>query len=106
MTSSIATHSTVAAQLLDQMECVRPGVSRTHLVKDEHSQFTLIQLSAGTHLPEHCLPRPVSLTVLNGHGVLTIEGQEIALEHGVFIYMSPNTPHSLYATEDLTFLHS
>lgn len=106
MTSTIATNSTIAVQLHDRFGSVKPGVSRTSLVKDEHSQFALIQLSAGTHLPEHSVPRPVSLTVLDGHGVLTIEGREIALEYGIFVYMSPNTPHSLHATEDLAFLHN
>jgi quercetin dioxygenase-like cupin family protein len=106
MNSSTATNPTIAVQLRDQFESVKPDVSRTSLVKNEHSQFALIQLSAGTRLPEHSVPRSISLTVLDGHGVLTIEGREIALEYGVFVYISPNTPHALYATENLAFLHN
>lgn len=105
MTSTTATNPTIAIQLRD-LESVKSGVSRTNLVKGEHSQFALMQLSAGTHLPEHQVPRCVSITVLDGHGILTIEGRKIALEHGVFVYMSPNTPHALHATEDLAFLHT
>lgn len=106
MISKIATDATLAVQLRDQFESVKPGVSRTNLVKDEHSQFVLIQLSAGTCLPEHSVPRPVSITVLEGHGILTIEEREIALEHGVFVYMSANTLHTLRATGNLAFLHT
>jgi quercetin dioxygenase-like cupin family protein len=106
MTSSTNTTSTVAVQLRDHFEVVKPGVTRTHLAKDERNQFALIQLSAGTRLPEHTAPRHVSVTVLDGRGTLTVGGREVALEPGVFVYMPANTPHAVYATENLAFLHT
>jgi quercetin dioxygenase-like cupin family protein len=93
-------------QLRDQADYTKSGVSRTSLVKNEQGQFSLVCLSAGTHLPEHTAPRNVSVTVIEGRGILTLDGREVALEPGVFVYMPAHTPHSLQALENLAFLHT
>jgi quercetin dioxygenase-like cupin family protein len=82
------------------------GVTRKALAKDEQSNFSLLCLTAGTSLPEHTAPRHVSLTVIEGRGTFTLNGQEIALQSGVFIYMPANTPHALHALENLALLHT
>lgn len=98
--------STFTANLRELANYTKLGVHRKALVQDEHTQFALICLSSGTQMPEHTTARNVSITVIEGRGILTLAGQEVALEPGVFVYMPANTPHALHATENLAFLHT
>jgi quercetin dioxygenase-like cupin family protein len=93
-------------QLQTQADYTKPGVHRTPLVKDEQGQFSLICLTAGTVMPEHRAARNASVTVIEGHGILTLEGREITLQPGVFVYIPANTPHALQALVNLAFLHT
>jgi quercetin dioxygenase-like cupin family protein len=92
--------------LQELADYTKPGVSRKALVKDEQNSFSLLCLTAGTKMPEHSAPRPISVTVIEGRGVLTLGGQEITLQPSVFVYMPANTPHALQALENLAFLHT
>lgn len=38
--------------------------------------------------------------------VLTLEGREITLQPGVFVYIPASIPHALRALENLAFLHT
>jgi quercetin dioxygenase-like cupin family protein len=105
--NTAATHSsTFTAHLPTLADYSKAGVSRQNLVKTEHQSFALVSLTAGTYLPEHTAPRPVSVTVIAGRGTLTLEGQDVNLEPGVFVYMPAHTPHALQAIENLSLLHS
>jgi quercetin dioxygenase-like cupin family protein len=101
-----ANASTFTANLRELTDYTKPGVSRKALIQDEQTRFALICLSAGTQMPEHTAARNVSITVIEGRGVLTLAGQEVTLEPGVFVYMPANTPHALHALENLAFLHT
>lgn len=50
--------------LRELADYTKPGVTRKPLAQDEHSSFSLLCLTAGTRLPEHTVPRPVSVTVI------------------------------------------
>jgi quercetin dioxygenase-like cupin family protein len=97
---------TFTANLRELADYSKLGVSRKALIKDEQINFALICLSAGTKMPEHTAARSVSVTVIEGYGILTLTGQEITLEPGVFLYLPANTPHALHAIENLAFLHT
>jgi quercetin dioxygenase-like cupin family protein len=84
----------------------KPGVNHNALVKDEKNQFSLVCLTAGSTLPEHTVPRSVSVTVIEGSGDLTLGEQKISLEPGVFVYIPANAKHALFASENLAFLHT
>lgn len=98
--------STFTANLRELADYTKPGVSRKALVKDEQTNLALVCLSAGTQMPEHTAPRNVSVTVIEGRGILTLAGQDVTLEPGVFVYMPAHTPHALHAIENLAFLHT
>jgi quercetin dioxygenase-like cupin family protein len=100
------TPATFTTQLKKQTDYTKPGVHRTALVKDGQGQFSLICLTAGTAMPEHRAAHNVTLTVIEGRGVLTLAGQTIDLQPGVFVYIPTNTPHDLHALENLAFLHT
>ena len=92
--------------LRELADYTKPGVTRQVLAKDEHSSFSLLCLTDGTSLPEHTVARPVSVTVIEGHGTLTLTEREIILQPGVFVHIPANTPHTLCASENLAFLHT
>ncbi|KGF71411.1 cupin [Neosynechococcus sphagnicola sy1] len=106
MLTSSKNNAELAVNLQELADYTKPGVSRKALVKDEQNSFSLLCLTAGTEIHEHTAPRPVSVTVIEGRGVLTLGGQEITLQQGVFVYMPANTPHALHALENLAFLHT
>lgn len=97
--------SSFTAQLKEWIDYSKPGVTRKAIVKDAQPPIALVCLTAGTELPEHTAPRTVSLMVIEGRGTFTLEGHEIVMEPGVFIYMPAHRPHALRAEENLAFLH-
>lgn len=106
MLSPSTNNAEIAVNLQELADYTKPGVSRKALVKNEQTSFSLVCLTAGTKMPEHTASRPVSVTVIEGRGVLTLRGQVITLQPGVFVYMPANTPHALHALENLAFLHT
>jgi len=92
--------------LFEIMEFPREGVFSKVLVKGEASNHTLMCLAAGTDISEHTSTREASVTVLKGKGTFTLDGKDIPMEPGVFIFMPKNAPHALSASEDLAFLLS
>jgi quercetin dioxygenase-like cupin family protein len=96
----------VTFNLHELADYTKPGVTRKALVKNEQNSFSLLCLTAGTKMPEHTAPRPISVTIIEGYGLLTLGGQEITLQPGVFVYIPANTPHALHAHDNLAFLHT
>lgn len=91
-------------QLREQIEYPHEGVLSKVLMKDEACQYSLFCLAAATEISEHTSTRNATVNVLEGRGKLTLEGKEIALEPGIFIFMPANAPHALKAEENLAFL--
>ena len=92
------------AQLKDKIEYPEAGILSKALFKDRYCQYTLFCLTKGTDIAEHTSTRNATVNVIAGTGVLTLEGEDIALEPGVFIVMPANAPHALTADENLAFL--
>jgi nitric oxide dioxygenase len=88
------------------MEFPREGVFSKVIARGETSNHTLMCLAKGSDITEHTSTREGVVTVLKGKGVFTLEGQDIPMAPGVFIFMHKNAPHSLRADEDLAFLLS
>ena len=96
-------HSFVA-NLQDLIEYPTSGILSKVLLKDRNSQYSLFCLAAGTEIDEHTSTRNAVITVLEGKGNLNLEGKDIALATGVFIFMPANAPHAVQATENLAFI--
>jgi quercetin dioxygenase-like cupin family protein len=96
----------VTIDLQELTDYTKPGVTRKVLAKDERNNFSLLCLTAGTNIPEHTASRNVSVTVVEGVGILTLGGREIPLKPGVFAYLPANVPHAIFALENLSFLHT
>ena len=98
--------NSVVKNLFEMMEFPREGVFSKVLVKGETSNHTLMCLAAGTDISEHTSTREAAVTVLKGKGTFVLNGKNIPMEPGVFIFMPKNAPHSLSASEDLSILLS
>jgi quercetin dioxygenase-like cupin family protein len=100
----LITPSTPTLQLHDHLDFPDSGVVNKVIWKDATCQYSLFCLAAGTEISEHTSTRNATVHVIAGSGTLTLEGQPIALEPGVFIFMAANAPHALEATANLAFL--
>ncbi|PPS43236.1 cupin domain-containing protein [Chroococcidiopsis sp. TS-821] len=104
MSSTIDTTTSAKIQLREQIEYPNAGVLSKVLLKDNACQYTLFCLAANTEIAEHTSTYNATINVIEGKGILNFEGQEIALQPGVFIFMRAHAPHALKATENLAFL--
>lgn len=104
MTNSITTSPSFITQLREQIEYPSAGVLSKVLLKDNACQYTLFCLAANTDISEHTSTRNATINVIEGRGLLTLSGENIALTSGVFVFMPANAPHALKAEENMTFL--
>lgn len=105
MSSAIATsNQSFTTALQDLIEYPTSGILSKVLVKDNNSQYTLFCLAAGTEIDEHTSTRNAVVTVVEGTGTLNLEGKDIPLSPGIFVFMPANAPHALQAEENLAFV--
>ena len=104
MASATVSKQSFSTQLREQIEYPSGGVLSKVLLKDNNCQYTLFCLAAGTEISEHTSTRNATVHVLEGGGIITLEGRDITLEPGIFVFMSANAPHALKAEENLAFL--
>lgn len=104
MTSTTTTSSSFFFPLRERIEYPVGGVLSKVLLKDNNCQHTLLCLAAGTNISEHTSTRNAVINVIEGQGILTLEGENIQLEPGIFVFMRANAPHALQAEENLAFL--
>ncbi len=104
MTTTLLPHPSLVMQLQEKIEYPNQGALSKVLMKDNCCQYTLFCLAAGTDISEHASPRNATINVIEGRGLLTLEGKEIPLAPGIFVFMPANAPHALKAEENLAFL--
>ncbi len=91
------------ATLQDLIEYPTHGINSKVLLKDNNSQYSLFCLAAGTNIDEHTSTCNAVITVIEGSGNLNLEGKDIALTPGVFVFIAANAPHAVQAKENLAF---
>lgn len=104
MTEIINVNSSTAINFADHIQYSEGGIVSKVLLKDANCQYTLFCLGAGTEISEHTATRNATINVLEGEGILVLEGVEIVLKPGKFIFMQANAPHALKTKENLAFL--
>jgi quercetin dioxygenase-like cupin family protein len=104
MTNQTIPKKSLITQLREQIEYPRAGVLSKVITQDQACQYTLFCLAATTEISEHTSTRNATVNVLAGRGILTLAGEDIILEPGVFVFMPANAPHALKAEENLAFL--
>ena len=103
-TAIASSNNSFNSTLQDFIEYPKSGIFSKVLLKDNNIQYTLFCLAAGTEIDEHTSTRNAVITVVEGAGNLNLEGKDIALAPGVFIFMAANAPHALQAKENLAFV--
>jgi quercetin dioxygenase-like cupin family protein len=104
MTTPLLSSDSSTIQLHNAIAYADAGILSQVLFKDQNCQHTLFRLAAGTEISEHTSTRNATVYVIEGNGILTLEGHNIALESGIFVLMVANTPHELHAETNLAFL--
>ncbi|MBD2244312.1 cupin domain-containing protein [Nostoc sp. FACHB-888] len=104
MTNSITNSPSFVTQLREQIEYPSAGVISKVLLKDNACQYTLFCLAVNTDISEHTSTRNATINVIEGKGLLTLPGENIALKPGIFVFMPANVLHALKAEENMTFL--
>ena len=104
MTTTIMSVNTTAIRWADVIEYPQTGVKSKVLLEEGNCRYALMSLAEGTDIAEHTNPRNATVNVIEGQGVLTLEGKEIVLESGVFVFLPANAPHAVKAETNLAFL--
>jgi nitric oxide dioxygenase len=105
MNTTVASSNTsFAATLHDLIEYPTSGLFSKVLLKDNNTQYNLFCLAASSQIEEHTSTRNAVITVLEGRGNINLEGKDIALAPGVFVFMPANAPHAVQAQENLAFV--
>jgi len=76
-----------------------PGITGYYAHGDKHT-FGLVELKAGSVVPEHHHPHEQITYILEGQLDMTIGGQFCALTPGMYHIIPSNTPHSAIAITD------
>ena len=104
MDNTVATaNNSFNAKLQDLIEYPTSGINNKVILKDNNSQYNLLCLAAGKEIAQHTSTRNAVITVVEGTGNLNLEGKDIALAPGVFVFMPANAPHAVQAKENLAF---
>lgn len=103
-TTVASSDNSFAATLPDLIEYPTSGMTSKVLLKDKNSQYSLLCLAAGTKIDKHTSTRNAVITVVKGKGNLNLEGKDVALSPGVFVFMPANAPHAVQAQENLAFV--
>ncbi len=61
-------------------------------------------LPKGDRIPEHHTNADVLVTTVRGKGIFTIGSTNHEMTPGIFLEMSPYTPHAIEALEELEFV--
>ena len=104
MTATLLPLQSSGIQLRDIIKYPAAGVLSKILIKDNNCQYSLFCLAAGTEIPEHTSAQNATVNVIEGKGLLTLEGKDIVLEPGVFVFMPARALHALKAEENLAFI--
>lgn len=104
MATSLISSTTAFIQLKSHVDYPESGVLSRVIWKNDICQYSLFCLAANTEISEHTSTRNATVQVVEGNGVLILNGEIIPLEPGQFIFMAANAPHALSATSNLAFI--
>ena len=86
------------------IEYPEEGILSKEIIKNEKTEATLFCMAKNTEISEHTSTKEGFVYVMGGKGDFNLEGKNIEMVPGVFIYMKKNARHSLRAEENTSFL--
>lgn len=94
----------VALSATDQV-AIQPGSVVSKVIhRDDALDVTVFGIDVGEGLSEHQASRAAVVQVLSGRLRFTVDGEDLDLGPGLWLHMSPGTPHALEALEPTVML--
>lgn len=91
-------------KIQDLIEYSEKGILSKVIVKNNKLDVTLFCMARGTEISEHTSTKQGFVYVIEGNGIFNLEGKDITMSSGVFIYMKEKAIHSLKANADTSFI--
>lgn len=104
MTATIISSKNTTIHWADIIEYSQTQVKSKILLEDRSCRYSLMSIAVGMHIAEHSSSRNATVNVIEGQGVLTLEGTEIVLQSGVFVFVPATARHAIKAVTNLAFL--
>ncbi|TSA85500.1 cupin domain-containing protein [Deinococcus detaillensis] len=92
------------ARLRGDAPLAQYGRDSLTLVRDSSFTLLLVALKAGTGLPNHTAPGPISVLVLDGRVAFTSKGERCDLGPHELVTLPARIPHEVMALEDSAIL--
>ena len=86
------------------IEYSKNGILSKDISEGDKLNVTLFSMAAGTEISEHTSTKQGFVYVIEGEGTFKLEGKDIVMAPGVFIYMKENSIHSLKASKNSSFI--
>jgi len=86
------------------IEYPEKGILSKEVTKTEKVDVTLFCMAKGTEIDEHTSTKQGFVYVVEGKGIFNLEGKDIKMKEGEFIFMNNDTKHSLKAEENTSFM--
>ena len=80
------------------------GIMSKTVEKTEKIDVTLFCMAKGTEISEHTSRKQGFVYVVEGNGIFNLEGKDITMSPGTFIYLTENAVHWLKANENTSFI--
>jgi quercetin dioxygenase-like cupin family protein len=80
------------------------GIVSKPLVENEHHKIVHFTFAAGQELSEHTASVPAVIHILEGEGVVTLDGVEHEAAPGMLYYMPAELRHAIQARTSLVML--
>jgi len=90
----------------NMIEYPKEGVLSKDIIKNEKLNVSLFCMAKGTDIGDHTSTKQGHVYVVEGKGIFNLEGEDIEMKPGVFIFMKENAVHSLKAEDDTSFILS
>jgi len=91
-------------RLVDLVEYSKDSIVSKTILDKSAGTITLFAFDKGQKLSEHTTPYDAVVQVLDGNGMLTIDGQDKHVTAGEIIIMPGNVPHAVTAQEKFKML--
>ena len=91
-------------KLEDLVEYSKDSIVSKTILDKSAGTITLFAFDKGQKLSEHTVPYDAVVQVLDGNGMLTIDGQDKHVTAGEIIIMPGNVPHAVTAREKFKML--
>jgi len=90
--------------LIAETQFAENGIVSRTVFRSEHCRVVLFGFAAGQELSEHTSTQHALVQILSGTCDFTVAGERHALKAGDLLYLAPNQPHAVGATQPFSML--